>query len=171
MKDDEGVITDDSQSKASILNDYFGIVFSRDNEQMPTTGISRCADADKLQNMYFTLDMILKLLHSTKPKYTTGVDGHPAIFNVKCSFGLSLPLSMLYNLSMSTSTIPSDWKHSVITPVFKKGSSNDPSNYHSIASTCIASKIMEGCIKNEVIAHMFKYGFISKRQHGFLAKH
>ena len=30
---------------------------------------------------------------------------------------------------------------------------------------------MEGCIKNEIIARLFKFGFISKHQHGFLAKH
>ena len=30
---------------------------------------------------------------------------------------------------------------------------------------------MEGCIKNDAIAYMFKFGFISKHQHGFLAKH
>ena len=59
LKDDEGVNTDDSQSKASILNEYFSTVFSRDNGQMPTTAISRCADADKLQSMYFTRDMVL----------------------------------------------------------------------------------------------------------------
>ena len=88
---------------------------------MPTTAIGRCADADKLQRMYFTSEMVLKQLHSTKPKYTIGVDGHPAIFYVKCSSGLASSLSMLYKLSMSTSTIPSDWKHSVITPVYKKG--------------------------------------------------
>ena len=88
--------------------------------------------------------MVLKQLQSTKPEYTTGVDGHPAIFYIKCSSGLASPLSMLYNLSMSTFTIPSDWKHSVITPVFKKGSSNDPGNYRPIEFTCIASKIMEG---------------------------
>ena len=51
---DTCVITDDSQSKASILHDYFSTVFSRDNGQMNTTAITRCADADKLQSMYFT---------------------------------------------------------------------------------------------------------------------
>ena len=75
LKDDKGVIIDDSQSKASILNEYFSTVFRRDNGQMPTTAISRCADFDKLQSMCFTRDLVLKQLHSTKPKYTTGVDG------------------------------------------------------------------------------------------------
>ena len=57
---------------------------------MPTTVINRCADANKLQSMYFTQDMVLKQLQSTKPKYTTDVSGH-----VKCSPGLASPLSML----------------------------------------------------------------------------
>ena len=59
LKDDKGVITDDSRSQASILNEYFSTVISRDNGQMPTTAISRCADADKLQSMYFTRDIVL----------------------------------------------------------------------------------------------------------------
>ena len=111
---------------------------------MPTTAISRCADADKLQSMYCAHNMVLKQLHSTKPKYTTGVDEHSTIVYVKCSSRLDSPQSMLYNLSMSTSTIPSDWKHSVKNNIciFKNGSSNDHGNYRPLASTCIASKIM-----------------------------
>ena len=50
---------------------------------MPTTAISRCADADKLLSMYCANNVALKQLHSTKPKYTTGVDGHSTIVYVK----------------------------------------------------------------------------------------
>ena len=61
---------------------------------MPTTAINRYADSDKFLSMYSTRDIVLKQLHSTKPKYTTGVDGYPATFYVKCSSGLASPLSM-----------------------------------------------------------------------------
>ena len=116
--DDKCIITDDSLLKASILNEYISTAFSRDNGQKPITVTIRCADADKFQNMCFTSDMVLKQLHSTKQTRTTGVDRHPAIFYVKCSSGLASQLSILYNLSLSTTTIPSDSKRSVITLVF-----------------------------------------------------
>ena len=115
---------------------------------MPTT---TTIDMQTLTNykvcIFCIRDRVVKQFHSTGPKYTTGVDGHSAIFYVNCSSGLALPRSMFYNLSMCTSTIPSEWKRSVITHVFKRGSSNDPSNYRPIASTCTASEIMEGCVK------------------------
>ena len=37
LKHDKGIIADDSQSKSSIINEYFSTVFSMDDGQMPTT--------------------------------------------------------------------------------------------------------------------------------------
>ena len=62
LKDDKGVITDNSQLIASILNEYFNTLFSRDNGQMPITAISRCADTDKLKqckNLYFNKKFVI----------------------------------------------------------------------------------------------------------------
>ena len=41
---------------------------------------------------------------------------------------LSLPLSILFNRSMYSVQVPQDWKEANVTPIFKKGYKNNPSN-------------------------------------------
>ena len=66
---------------------------------------------------------------------------------------ISFPLSMIFNLSMSFSKVPTIWKAAIIALVFKTGSSSDPSNDRPISLTCIACKIMESGVK--IVAETF----------------
>jgi hypothetical protein len=71
---------------------------------------------------------------------------------------------------MSTSELPEMWKSAIITPVFKKGSASDPSTHRPISLTCVATKIMEAVIKNDILAHLLTQKLITRQQHGFLAR-
>jgi len=42
---------------------------------------------------------------------------------------LARPLSQLFNLSIQTGTLPTDWKRSNVIPIFKKCSKSSPTNY------------------------------------------
>ena len=55
--------------------------------------------------------------------------------------------------------------------VFKKGSSADPANYRPISQTSIFCKLMERVITAELSEYILSKGFITRYQHGFLAKH
>ena len=58
---------------------------------------------------------------------------------------------------------------SYIAPIFKKGRRDLPSNYRPVSLTCIACKILEGIIKEDIMDHLQEEGLISTRQHGFMA--
>jgi hypothetical protein len=68
-------------------------------------------------------------------------------------------MSGLFNLSLQTADIPSVWKLASVTPIFKKGSPSDPSNYRPISLTCIASKLMEAGIEEHLLTRMKISGF------------
>jgi len=69
---------------------------------------------------------------------------------------------------MSVSMVPQEWKTVIIVPVFKKGQANDMSNYRPISLTCVASKVMERIVVDEILAHFKKSNIISSAQHGLL---
>jgi len=46
---------------------------------------------------------------------------------------LAGPLSQQFNLSIQTGSLPSDWKSSNVTLIFKKGSKSSPTNYRPIS--------------------------------------
>jgi hypothetical protein len=71
---------------------------------------------------------------------------------------------------LSSSKIPTAWKSAIVTPVFKKGLSSDPSNYRPISLTSSACKILESIIKDHILDHLLSNNLLSKQQYGFLSK-
>ena len=69
---------------------------------------------------------------------------------------------------MSVSAVPEIWKMAIVTPVLKKGPATDLANYRSISLTCVAGKIMERIIVNQMTCFFLDTGVINKAKHGFL---
>ena len=86
---------------------------------------------------------------------------------------LSLPFILIFQTSLKQGQLLEDWKHTNITPVFKKGVWSAPANYRPIciSLTCICCKILEH------ISYVFFYlctssgnKILSDLQHGFCKK-
>ena len=86
-----------------------------------------------------------------------------------CAIPLSEPLTHLFNVCMNTSSIPSQWKHHLIVPVFKSGDRTQVSNYRPISLLSTASKVLERLIYDKIID--FIQPQISHSQFGFLRNH
>ena len=71
--------------------------------------------------------------------------------------------------SLNTGNIPSDWLLANVTPVYKKGSKDLPTNYHPISLTSICSKVMEHIIYHSIMSHLNRNDVLSGNQHGFRA--
>nr|AAZ15238.1 reverse transcriptase [Caenorhabditis briggsae] len=87
----------------------------------------------------------------------------------KCSDAITIPLSLIFQESFSSAKFPEIWKHSVVSPIFKKGSKYDANNYRPITLTHALSRLFERLILEElkrVIGPRIspnQYGFVSKR--------
>jgi len=79
------------------------------------------------------LTKLLKLKEDKSP----GPDGiHPIVLK-SCAEAVADPLSRIYQEFFESGIIPNNWNTAIITPIFKKGSRNDPSNYRPISHTSI----------------------------------
>ncbi len=90
------------------------------------------------------------------------------MFFVYLPRSMGLPLSILFNKSLTENKFPSKWKISYVSPIFKDGDKSDVSNYRPISILCAASKIFERLVFNmlfEQIKHK-----IHDSQHGFFSK-
>ena len=83
-----------------------------------------------------------------------------------CSNILAFPLSIIYKLVYNTGSLPLQWKLSNIVPIFKKGDKKIVSKYRPVSLLCIASKIMERIIHEEMLPKVVF--LIDEQQHGFL---
>ena len=89
---------------------------------------------------------------------------------LKCtSLSIADPLHKLYNHSLSTGTIPADWKIGRITPIPKGTNDSLPSGYRPISVLPIVSKLIERHIKNIVEEFLRSNAPISSRQWGFMS--
>ena len=115
--------------------------------------------------VFLHLPQLKKLIKHLRNNTSPSPDGVPAEFYKATASFVSFPLSVIFNISIQTGDLPDIWKHACITPVFKKVSPSDPSNYRPISLTCIACKLIEMGIEDALMNHLLQHKLISHHQH------
>jgi hypothetical protein len=169
LKNSNGSITNDSSTKAELLQSVFINKFTVDNGIIPPSSASKTHS--KLNNITFSSLLVHRVIKRLKIKTKGGPDGIPPIFLKKCVLQLSTPLARLFYCSFESGFLPLDWLRSYIMPLFKKGSRYDPANYRPIALTATMCKLMESVIKDQLLGFLLLKGIINKNQHGFISNH
>ena len=76
-------------------------------------------------------------------------------------------LTKIFNLIFSQGNYPKAWLKSYITPLHKKGSWSDPSNYRGITVSDNVSKLFNKILDNRLTVYFDKHNIICKEQIGF----
>ena len=108
-----------------------------------------------------------KILNKLNPAKASGPDGISPRVLKEGAHEIAPALALIYNRSLETGVVPTDWKTANVCPVFKKGQKYDASNYRPIPLTCIASKLMEHIIVHEIMDHAKREDILYPLQHGF----
>ena len=80
-----------------------------------------------------SLIFVEKELKSLKRRTAAGCDDLPLRILKDAPYALSSPLTHLINLLLTTGLVPNKWKITKVTPIHKKGNTNDYNNYHPIS--------------------------------------
>lgn len=111
---------------------------------------------------------VSRAIGKLKDKMTAGPDNIPSFFIRDCGRVLSLPITIICNLSLSTATFPDVWKTAKICPVLKNGSSNNIQNYRPISIINNFAKIFESVLYARI--YPLVANSISADQHGFMER-
>ena len=106
---------------------------------------------------YLTEEEIFRML-DVGPTTASGMDGLPFWFLRVAAPSISAPLAHLFNLSLSYSYVPPQWKVGVITPVPKVSSPSSCSDFRPITVTPILSRIFE-----KVVVRRFLYPVLTHK--------
>jgi hypothetical protein len=121
-----------------------------------------------LNDIQFSEQEILQLLLKVNVNKSPGPDNiHPRVMK-ECAVELSGPLFTLFRASLNEEVLPQAWKEGNITPIFKKGSRSEASNYRPVSLTSVCCKIFEKIIRNALLHHMITNRFLSNSQHEFI---
>jgi len=118
LYDGHGKLVSDNAAKANLLNNYFASVCTDDNGCMPNVYHSvdyTCS----LSDIIFTANNVEATIKRLKSNLSSGPDELPPLLFKKIGPVLAQPLAILYQQLFSVSYVPPEWKHAIITPVFK----------------------------------------------------
>nr|VZH96736.1 unnamed protein product [Spirometra erinaceieuropaei] len=133
-------------------------LLSKTLKELPTPSVS---------DILFSEGIVRRELEALNESKSPGPDEIPPKLLKELASELSVPLSMLFQTSFDTGTLPVDWKLAHITPLHKGGNRAATTNYRPISLTCILCKVMERIIKTELMQFLEVHGLLSKCQHGF----
>ena len=161
----DGTVLDDPASVANHLNSFFTNLSTPNptatpvkSSHLPLVGFSfRPVDETEVRTHLRKLD----------PKKCGGIQCVPASV-YKCLEPTVVPaLTAIINTSLSNSEFPEIYKHALVTPIFKKGTKTDPSNYRPISSLPILSKVVESVMNKQMHAYLASNSLLSAKQFGF----
>ena len=156
--------SDDPKEMADCLLETFSKVHRSTIPENPAPH-QRCEA--RLTEVDFLPEEIHALLSKLDPNSAMGLDGfHPRLLR-SCAPALTLPLHMIFLQSLLEGKLPASWKHSLIVPIFKKGSRHDPSNYRPVSLTSVPCKTLERVIAKELSSFFTENNILTEEQFGF----
>ena len=82
---------------------------------------------------------------------------------------ISTQVANLFNESLATSTLPTEFKSGTISPIVKPGKRDNstPNSYRGISLTCVLSKVLEKIAHQPLESYFKKQGAYHEDQYGF----
>ena len=166
LKEPDGKLVTDNKDISEKLNTFFASVFTIEDEtNIPVRGVETNVI---LQHVIFTKGQIRAKIKGLKSNSAPGPDGISAQLLQNTREELLEPLLNFFQKSLDTGIVPRDWKHALVTPIFKKGTKGDPANYRPVSLTSIPCKIYESILKDNIMKHLAENRLIKDSQHGFM---
>ena len=171
LKDGHGNFAVSDSEKAELLNSFFSSVFTIENlTNIPDMECCSKSSGIAITDIRVTAEAVKTKLKELDSAKAQGPDGIPPRVLKELAEELSIPMAKLFNKSLETGFVPTDWKNAEVTAIFKKGSRSEPGNYRPVSLTCITCKILESFIRDSIVSHFIDNNLFSNCQHGFRAK-
>ena len=163
---------DEPKDKAEILNKQFSSVFTTDSpDDFPDLKTwQKESSYPAIPDIKVSVEGVHKLLMEQNPHKAMGPDGlHPQILK-RLTSEIAPILQIIFQKSLDTGKVPTDWKQANVCPIYKKGERYNPVNYRPVSLTCICSKFLEHIVTSHLLAHLEKNNILNNLQHGFRSK-
>ena len=162
-----------NEIKAAAWLDYFeSLLYKENQEALSMLDLSMFdinSNSEELLNSPISNEEILRSIYKLKEGKAQGIDGVGAEFYKHTCLEITPILNILFNKILASGDIPDSWCQSIIVPLYKSGSRNDPSNYRGISLLNVLYKIFSGIITHRLDTWADEYNVISEAQAGFRA--
>ena len=180
---DDGQIYNNQSDVAEIFNNYFVESCLNHSTDLIETDFDYYYSIDQINKMMenefesilFSFQpvctkYVFELLTDLNSSKATGSDNIPPRLLKVSASALAAPLTRLVNYCIEQSCWIDKWKESNITPVFKKDSEANKSNYRPVSILPSISKIFERVMYNQLYNYFVPH-LLSDSLSGFLKSH
>jgi len=116
-----GKTVSNDKDVAVLLNDYFTSVFNKVVVEDKLNFNPVIENHEVITKIQITVDDVVKSLGEFKPNKCPGIDLISSTYVLKIKEIIAKLLSLLFQKSLESGEVPSDWKKANISPIFKKG--------------------------------------------------
>ena len=152
--------------KAKVFNDFFSrqcTLIVNDSVLPPLVFHTN----KRIDNVSILDDEIISLVRNLNPNKAMGPDGISGQMLLLCDLSVVLPLKIIFENILVTSTYPNIWKLANVIPIHKKENKQLVKNYRPISLLPICGKILEKIIFSSLYNYLNGNGLITKNQSGF----
>ncbi len=153
--------------QATMLNDQFASTFSARDTPLEVPARSGGESCTSLEVIRCSEDKVYHALCAIRPQVAPGPNGILGWMLRGASLSIYSSLTMIFNAFLRLGRVPSAWKNSNVTPIFKSGDAGLALNYRPISLLSLVSKILERQVHDVIQQHLLEHDLLSDVQFGF----
>ena len=123
-----------------------------------------------IANLDITTTGVERLLARLDPNKASGPDNISCRILKELAVELAPALTAIFNQSIDSGSLPTEWTKANVTPIYKKGNKNQAENYRPVSLTCVACKVLEHIICSHMHKHLEQHDILTSLQHGFRSR-
>jgi hypothetical protein len=163
---ESGDLVTDPSEIATIFNNHFHSVFQPPAGNTDDFTINALCTVG-MSDITVSHAGVFKLLSALDVRKASGPDNIPTRLLKELALDLTPTITLLYQKSLDTGTLPEEWKRANVCPIHKSGKKSVPGNFRGISLTSILCKQLEHIIYSGSMAHLIDCSLLSENQHGF----
>lgn len=157
---------------SNTFNTFFASVGSRLASALNTAGPAIVDDSEYALESVFDLRPVTQkelaqVIRNLKGRSAPGWDSIPSRLIKDNIRSVTAPLLHIINLSIRSGQFPDALKIATVVPIYKSGIKYEYANFRPISLLSVVSKILERCVKNQLVTYLHEYNIISPEQYGF----
>ena len=163
---DDGEHVESPEDVAEEFNDYFSLVFSRE-DLLSLPVVDGGPAGGGLFDMVVSREKVRDMLGKLRADKAPGVDKLSQRLLLHFPDEILVPVCMLFEKSLRVGQVPEDWRRANVVPIYKAGDRGKAKNYRPVSLTCQLCKIFEKLVRDELVEHLEGNGLLKGTQHGF----
>jgi len=100
-------------------------------------------------NIEITEDCVRKCMTKLPPDKSPGSDDISPRLLIPIDEEIVLPLTIIFNKSLESGSVPEDWRTANVCPIYKKGKRTSPENYRPVSLTSQICKLFEHFVRED----------------------